>query len=63
MPPKSKEKPVIADYSDRNEAVLKDQRECQGKNPYSEDNPERQKALQYIRDRKIKIRPLRQSDD
>ena len=55
-----KEKPIIRDNSRLADAM----RESMAKhgvtdNPYDSNSPERKKALQYLKDRKLKIKRLR----
>lgn len=60
---KGKEKPIVRNNALRNERVLEDQRKQQVDNPY-DDNEKRQRALQYLKDRKIhEPKRLRNSDD
>ncbi len=57
---KKKEAPIIQDNARFREALKRSMdRYGLSDNPYSDDNPERQKALKYIKDRKIKVKPLR----
>ena len=57
------EKPIVRNNALRNERVLEDQRKQQVDNPYDDDSEKRQIALDYIKRRKLQVKPLRKGNE